>query len=258
MKISLLIILFLFPTILFFHTEYVSVYSPLRQPIVLTPMTALESKKLNNDIQKTLPQWRKKFEKFGRKYNVPWTLVAAVAYQESKWDNEAKSYTGVRGLMQITAATAEHIGISDREDATQSIQGGAYYLRYLYEKSPNYLSASDRWIQALAGYNIGWAHLRDVHRLARAKHINAYHWPNLKKLLPLKAEEKYRKHFNFGLARGGETVDFVESVIGYYQILNIRFPEQSFKQRTIASMGSQINKNTTQTSTQQLQTSLNF
>ncbi len=253
MKISLFVLLFLFPTILFFHLEYDSVYSSLRQPIVLTPMTPLESKKLNADIQKILPQWRKKFEKFGHKYNVPWTLVAAVAYQESKWDNEAQSYTGVRGLMQITAATAEHIGIDDREDATQSIQGGSYYLRYLYEKSPKYLSSSDRWIQALAGYNIGWAHLRDIHRLARAKHMNAYRWENLKKLLPLKAEEKYRKHFNFGLARGNETVDFVESVIGYYQILNIRFPERSFKQRTIASITNPI-----QSPIQQSQTSLNF
>jgi membrane-bound lytic murein transglycosylase F len=249
-----LLLLLLFPVTLFLNQESETSY----KQIVLTPMTALETKKLNKDIQKTLPQWRKKFEKFGKKYHVPWTLVAAVAYQESKWDNDARSYTGVRGLMQITSSTAAYIGIDDREDATQSIQGGSYYLRYLYEKSPKYLSSSDRWIQALAGYNIGWAHLRDVHRLARAKHMNAYRWENLKKLLPLKANEKYRKHFNFGLARGNETVDFVESVIGYYQVLNFRFPEQRpFKQRTIASISNTI-KSPIQTPIPQSQTSLNF
>ncbi len=218
----------------FLHKEY----NPNHTSILLTPMTALETKKLNEDIQKTLPLWRKQFVKYGRKYNVSWTLIAAVAYQESKWNNEAVSFTGVKGLMQLTALTAEHIGITDREDPKQSIQGGSYYLKYLYEKTPAHLPTSDRWIQALAGYNIGWAHLRDVHLLGRSKHMNAYYWKDLKTLLPLKSEAKYKKHFNFGLARGEETVNFIENVIGYYQILSIRFPEK-ISQKNIANIDSQ-------------------
>lgn len=221
----------LIPTFLFFET---SSKKPVVQ-IKLSPMSLIKSKQLNHDIQKILPQWKKQFEKFGKKYNVPWALVAAVAYQESKWNNDAVSFTGVKGLMQITASTAEHIGITDREDALQSIQGGSYYLRYLFEKTPQHISTSDRWIQALAGYNIGWAHLRDIHRLARHQKLNAYKWENLKKLLPLKAEENYRDQFNFGLARGRETVHFIENVVTFYQFLSLHFPEKTNSFHKIAS-----------------------
>lgn len=235
MNIRLFLLFLLFPTMLFLHQEFYHSDSFITQ----TTMTTLETKRILEDIQNTLPQWRTHFEKYGQKYNVPWTLIAAVSYQESKWNNEAISFTGVKGLMQLTEVTADHIGITDREDPVQSIQGGALYLKYLYEKSPKYLSPSERWVQALAGYNIGWAHLRDLHRLAKFKHMNAYHWKELKTLLPMKADENYREHFNFGLARGKETVDFIENVIIYYQFLNIQFPEKTFQNR-IANIDSQI------------------
>lgn len=233
MSLHVFLVLLLFPSILIFKKDFGREHTA----IPLMPMTALETKRINIDIQKTLPQWRKQFERYGRQYGVPWTLIAAVAYQESKWNNEAVSHTGVRGLMQLTTLTAEHLGIDDREDANQSIQGGSFYLKYLYEKSPKHLASSDRWIQALAGYNIGWAHLRDIHRLARAQQMNAYKWADLKKLLPLKSKEKYKEHFNFGLARGQETVDFVENVLGYYHTLNGKFPERVI-QRNIANANS--------------------
>ncbi len=234
MTLHLFLVSLLFPSILIFKADFNSGHSP----IALDPLTAQETRRIKIDIQKTLPQWRMQFEKYGKQYGVPWTLIAAVAYQESKWNNDAVSHTGVRGLMQLTTLTAEHLGIENREDANQSIQGGSYYLKYLYDKSPKHLSPSDRWIQALAGYNMGWAHLRDVHRLARAKQLNAYKWSDLKKLLPLKSKEQYRQHFNFGLARGQETVDFVENVLSYYHSLSVRFPERT-KQRNIASANSQ-------------------
>ncbi len=233
MNFRLFLALILFPSVLVM-TVTTAVF---QHSITLNTMSTLESKKIQSDIQKTLPQWRKYFEKYGKQYNVPWTLVAAVSYQESKWNNDATSYTGVKGLMQLTTVTAEHIGVDNREDPLQSIQGGAFYLRYLYEKSPTHLNSSDRWIQALAGYNIGWAHLRDIRKLAHAKHLDPYQWKNLKILLPMKANEKYRAQFNFGLARGQETVDFVESVLSYYHVLSINFPDKS-RQRTIANADS--------------------
>jgi membrane-bound lytic murein transglycosylase F len=239
---KLLLLLVLISTTLFLRHQYLASHPSN----VTNSMSAYEIKKINNDIENRLPLWRKQFEKFGKKNNLPWTLLAAVAYQESKWNNDAVSFTGVRGLMQLTSTTAEYMGISDREDPIQSIQGGAMYLKYLYQKTPKHLKSSERWIQALAGYNMGWAHLRDIHRLARIKGINAYKWQELKKLLPLKADKKYQNQFHFGLARGQETADFIENVIGYYQYLNFQFPKKPFQYKNIASI------------TLQSQTSLNF
>ncbi len=57
-----------------------------------------------------------------------WRLLAAIGYQESHWRPNAVSPTGVRGLMMLTRNTANHIGINNRLDAEESIQGGAQYF----------------------------------------------------------------------------------------------------------------------------------
>lgn len=190
-------------------------------------MSVIANKHFEKDIQTKLPEWKHLFEKYAEKNQIPWTLLAAVAYQESKWDNEARSYTGVRGLMQITTSTAEHLGIEDRKDPEQSIEGGAYYLKYLFKKTPKHLSTYERWAQALAAYNIGWAHLRDAKHLAKSLNQDPTRWSKFKKILPLLSQEKYYRDLAFGPARGEETVEFVDQVFGYTEALNTVFTRQS-------------------------------
>lgn len=182
-------------------------------------MSLLEYKQFRNDVKTKLPQWKKYFQKFSEKYQVPWLLIAAVAYQESRWESEATSYTGVKGFMQLTSQTALHLGIEDREDPIQSIQGGSFYLQYLYDKMPDRITRFERWIQALASYNAGYAHLRDIHRLAKVRGIDPYRWKNLKVLLPELSNEENLDVFIYGLARGEETVDFIENVLTYHEAL---------------------------------------
>ena len=186
-------------------------------------MSMLEQNRFQKDIEKRLPKWRRAFEKNARVYEMPWTLVAAVAYQESKWNNEAISYTGVKGLMQLTRATAKQVGVDDREDPKQSIRGGTFYLKYLYDKTSAELSPYERWAQALAAYNMGWAHLRDARRLAKKLNLDANRWVQFKKVLPLLSHKKYLPELTFGAARGHETVLFVDQVLGYTELLNAKF-----------------------------------
>lgn len=182
-------------------------------------MSLLEYKQFRNDVKTKLPQWKKYFQKFSEKYQVPWLLIAAVAYQESRWESEATSYTGVKGFMQLTSQTALHLGVTDREDPIQSIQGGSFYLQYLYDKMPERITRFERWIQALASYNAGYAHLRDIHRLAKVRGMDPYRWKNLKILLPELSNEENLDIFIYGLARGEETVDFIENVLTYHEAL---------------------------------------
>ncbi len=193
-------------------------------------MTVLEQRRFQKDMNQKLPQWKKLFEKAAEKNQIPWTLLAAVAYQESKWDEDARSYTGVRGLMQITTKTAEHIGIEDREDPAQSIDGGAYYLKYLYDKTSPKSSSYERWAEALAAYNIGWAHIRDSHRLAKKVNVDSHRWLQFKTVLPLLGHSLYASDLAFGSARGEETVEFVDQVFGYTELLN-----NSFTRRLLTS-----------------------
>jgi soluble lytic murein transglycosylase len=84
-------------------------------------------------------------------------LLAAVIYQESKFDAGAKSKSGAIGLMQLTPATARGIAIrtggsqfhtSDLYDAEINIRYGSWYLANLLHKY-----GSERL--ALAAYNAG-------------------------------------------------------------------------------------------------------
>ena len=193
-------------------------------------MSFIEQRRFQKDISQKLPKWKNLFEKSAKKNHIPWTLLAAVAYQESKWDEEARSYTGVRGLMQITTKTAQRLGIEDRKDPVQSIEGGAFYLKYMYDKTSKNLAPYERWAQALAAYNIGWAHLRDACHLAAKLNKNPQRWLQFKTILPLLENDRYLPELAFGSARGEETVEFVDQVFGYTEVLN-----NSFTRRLLTS-----------------------
>ncbi len=190
-------------------------------PVATTnEITKLQYQRFYEHTQTRLPEWKSTFRRFARQNDIPWALLAAVAYQESKWDHRAVSYTGVKGMMQITLSTAKHIGIVDREDPVQSIQGGAFYLKYLFNKTPAYISNYERWSLALAGYNIGWAHVRDARRLALELKKNPFNWKDFKTVIPKLEDENYYENLTFGYARGKETVQFVDNVMIYYKLLN--------------------------------------
>lgn len=211
--------------ILAFFSISVSSQSDDRPHEITFQLSAYENRKFFEHTQERLPQWKKLFKKYSREYKIPWTLLAAVSYQESHWNQEATSYTGVKGLMQITQRTARHIGLDDREDPHQSIRGGAFYLRYLFDKTPKNISDYERWSQALSAYNMGWAHLRDAKRLALMLDSNPNKWVEFRKVLPKLEQPQYYVLLTFGQARGRETVDFVDSVFGYYKLLNKTFSQ---------------------------------
>ncbi|MFM6929373.1 MAG: membrane-bound lytic murein transglycosylase MltF [Bdellovibrio sp.] len=174
-----------------------------------------------HNIDELLPTYRQSFKQAAAEHNLPWQLIASVAYQESHWNPDARSFTGVRGLMQLTNDTADHVGVEDRTDPQQSIWGGSKYLRYLLNKMPQNLNTKDRMALALAAYNVGYAHLRDAQKLAEKMGRNPYSWHHMKEILPLLAEPEYAEKLEYGFARGYETVEFVERVKSFYSLMTI-------------------------------------
>jgi soluble lytic murein transglycosylase len=92
-----------------------------------------------------------------RNYGIDPALLAAVIYQESKFDAEATSPSGAVGLMQLTPGTAEGIAIrtggsafrvSDLRNPEINVRYGCWYLRHLYRKY-------GEWRLVLAAYNAG-------------------------------------------------------------------------------------------------------
>jgi soluble lytic murein transglycosylase len=92
-----------------------------------------------------------------RNYRLDPAFLAAVIYQESKFDASARSGSGAVGLMQLTPGTARGIAIrtggsafrvSDLTDPDVNIRYGCWYLQHLFQKY-----GDERLV--LAAYNAG-------------------------------------------------------------------------------------------------------
>ncbi|MBZ4022506.1 lytic transglycosylase [Rhodobacter sp. TJ_12] len=81
------------------------------------------------------------------RHGVPEDLFLRLVQQESGWNPGAVSPKGARGLAQLMPATAAKLGV-DPADPMQNLEGGARYLRMMYDRFGN-------WRLALAAYNAG-------------------------------------------------------------------------------------------------------
>lgn len=170
-------------------------------------------------IDERLPRYRSLFEDAAEDFDLPWTLLAAQAYQESHWDPEATSPTGVRGIMMLSERTAESLEVTDRLDPAQSIFGGARYLHRMLERVPDDVEETDRIWFALVAYNIGFAHLRDALTLADRLGKNPNRWVDLKEVLPMLSRREYYRDLEYGYARGEEPVAYIGRIRDYRSLL---------------------------------------
>lgn len=165
------------------------------------------------------PEFERMFKLIGEREDIDWLLLAAIAYQESHWNPEATSPTGVRGLMMLTLPTADQMGIIDRLDPLQSLDGGARYLLGLKDKFPDRIVEPHLTKLALAAYNIGFGHLEDARILTQRHGGNPDLWEDVREHLPLLQKEEYYADTRYGYARGSEAQIYVENIYKYYSIL---------------------------------------
>ncbi|RKQ40615.1 membrane-bound lytic murein transglycosylase MltF [Enterobacter sp. R1(2018)] len=166
-----------------------------------------------NAVDAILPELQPLFEKYAT--DIDWRLLAAISYQESHWDNQATSPTGVRGLMMLTKNTAQSLGLTDRLDAEQSISGGSRYLKDMMGKVPETVPEDERIWFALAAYNMGYAHMLDARQLTAKLKGNPDSWADVKVTLPLLSQKQYYSKTTYGYARGHEAYAYVENIRKY-------------------------------------------
>ena len=82
-----------------------------------------------------------------RKHGVPEEMFLRLVQQESGWNPGAVSNKGATGLAQLMPGTAAKLGV-DPTIPAQNLDGGARYLRMMYDKFGT-------WRLALAAYNAG-------------------------------------------------------------------------------------------------------
>ena len=182
-------------------------------------ISRIDSQTFVTRVRRNLNDYRQLIEIVAQEQNLPWELLAAISYQESHWDPNATSRTGVRGMMMLTLGTAKELGVTDRTDPGQSLRGGARYFRKLRRRLPDDIHEPDRSWLALAAYNIGMGHLEDARVLTERRGGDPHLWEDVMSALPLLEESTHYSTVRYGYARGMEAVRYVQNIRHYYNIL---------------------------------------
>jgi membrane-bound lytic murein transglycosylase F len=149
-----------------------------------------------------------------------WLLLAAQVFRESKFNENAESWAGAIGLMQVMPRTGREYGVRDLYDPEKNIYAGMKHLEWLQNQWKKKIDDEDERLKfVLASYNVGLGHLQDAVRLAEKYGGNPNSWQDVSGYLLKKARSKY---FNdpvveYGYCRGSEPVEYVDRILDIYQ-----------------------------------------
>ena len=161
------------------------------------------------------------FKKYSGDLEWDWKMLASVAYQESRFNPNAKSWAGAVGLMQLMPSTAKKLGtdsLSMRKPDV-SVKTAAIYLKRV-DNIFNFIEdKNERTKFVLASYNAGVGHIRDAMALAEKNGKSPTKWEDVKFFVLLKSKPEF---FNdpvvrHGYLRGEEVYNFVEEIMVRYQ-----------------------------------------
>lgn len=151
-------------------------------------------------------------------YGLDWRLMAAQAYQESRFDPQAKSWSGARGLFQVMTPTGLELGFTNLEDPEEGVHAGVKYMAKLIDQFESTLKFKQRVRFALASYNVGKGHVDDARRLAAEMGLDRDKWfGNVEKAMLRLQDPKVARKTKYGYCRGEEPVKYVSEIQTRYE-----------------------------------------
>ncbi len=153
--------------------------------------------------------------------SLDWMLLASLIYQESKFDPEAKSWAGAKGLMQLTDVSLEQYDVDEPFDPEDNMEGGTEFLSWLEDLwSDKVPDENERLKFVLASYNVGQGHVLDAVRLAKKYGKDPQVWDdNVAHFLLQKTKPEFYNDpvVKYGYCRGNEPVNYVEEILERYE-----------------------------------------
>ncbi len=149
-----------------------------------------------------------------------WRLLAAQAYQESRFDPNARSWAGAQGLLQIMPGTARDLGIRNVWDAGENIDGAVRYLEQLTRRWSTRIPDPDERLKfVLASYNTGAGHVDDAQRLAEKHGRDPTKWEDVAFWLVQKSKREVFTDpvVRYGFSRGLEPVLYVRKILERFE-----------------------------------------
>ncbi|MBK8290916.1 MAG: transglycosylase SLT domain-containing protein [Flammeovirgaceae bacterium] len=155
-----------------------------------------------------------------------WRLIASVAYQESNFDPQVKSWAGAIGLMQVMPATGDFFKVTNLLDPNQNIKVGVKFLKYLDTRWAKTVPDPEERIKfVLASYNAGLSHVTDAQKLTQKYGKDPTVWSdNVEYFLSKKSDPKYFRDpvVVVGYCRCIEPVKYVKEVLQRYDEYKLR------------------------------------
>ena len=166
----------------------------------------------------TLSPYDSHFREAADSTGYDWTLIAAIAFTESRFDSTAVSEAGAQGVMQVMPETLRGFGIPDSLhcDNRTNIMTAARLLKSLEKQFRPIKDPEERIKFILASYNAGFGYIHDAMRLARKYGYDRLKWEaNVDSFLIHMSKPEY---YTDTLCRNGqfngwaETLSFVKKV----------------------------------------------
>jgi soluble lytic murein transglycosylase-like protein len=153
-----------------------------------------------------------------------WRLVAALIFEESRFNPTSESDKGAYGLMQVRPIAAHAVGTDRFRAPDDNISAGVRYLRHLDGKFRD-AKERDRIGLVLAAYNMGPGHVQDAQMLARRFGFDPNRWEgHIDRILPLLELPSIYTKLPNGFAKGRDTVAYVHRTIERYHLYQRQRP----------------------------------
>ena len=158
------------------------------------------------------------FRHYGERYDFDWTMLAALAYQESGLDQSKRSAAGAVGVMQILPSTGAdpNVDIVEVQNLENNIHAGTKYLSFLRQRyfSGPELDRVNAELFALAAYNAGPARIAELREETASRGLDPNLWFQNVEVLAARRI-------------GQETVRYVSNIFKYYIAYSSLVAQQS-------------------------------
>jgi len=147
------------------------------------------------------------FRTYGLQYDIDWLLLASFAFQESGFDQDARSHVGAVGVMQVMPSTAadRRVSIENIDELENNVHAGTKYLALLRSHyfSDEDLDPTERMLFTMAGYNAGPNRINRLRGVAESRGLDPNIWFNNVELV-------------VAAQVGREPINYVSNIYRYY------------------------------------------
>lgn len=168
--------------------------------------------------QGAISQYDALFQREGARLPWHWTVLAAIAYHESRFRSDVVGWSGARGLMGIMPRTGASYGATKEQllRPEVSVRVAVDCLLEVRKSFTNVPNEEAQLCFTLAAYNAGLGHVQDAMRLARKYNAPDSIWNGgVREYILLKSHPEYYNdpEARFGYLRGKETANYVDDVM---------------------------------------------